>query len=609
MKKKFLLGVFLLFGFLFVLTSCNKSSSEAKIVSVDGGTIDGSSIYLFVDEDTESVLLTDIIECSDNSTWKLYFDKLGLVEIPTRIATSQNGSLVDGENNFYIVVSSVDGLTFNTYELTIYRAYLATINYYNGSYLLKSELVETGQEYTADYIPDIEGYTFNGWVTSDGETYTTGMLLEDLDLYAVKAANSYKITLDKNMEEDTSTSSQSVIYGEFFELPVPTRTGYTFLGWYVNNQRITDSSGYSLSPYMYTKNVKAVAKWESRTYTVSLNRNNTEAGIVSGSGEYDYGETVTISANTYLGYEFMGWYDENDNLVSTEEKYTFKIGSNDLNYTAKWRVKEEMEKFYFTSNLSTCEITDLKDYSMTDLTIPSYVTSIKSYAFDGATNLTSVKILEGLTYIGSYAFNDCSNLIEVVVPKSVTQIGSGAFSGCGSLVSMTLPFVGGNAYATSASSSTLFGYIFGASSFYGSTSITQYYSSYSSKTYCIPTCLKTVTITGGNINYGSFYNCSNLTSITLPSSLTSIGDKAFYNCSSLTSITIPDSVTSIGQNAFYGSTNLASVTFEDTANWYVSSSSSSYQGTALTSECLANEESAATCLKTTYVSYYWTKTN
>ena len=49
----------------------------------------------------------------------------------------------------------------------------------------------------------------------------------------------------------------------------------------------------------------------------------------------------------------------------------------------------------------------------------------------------------------------------------------------------------------------------------------------------------------------TFQNCTSLTSVTIPDSVTSIGNTAFLGCTSLTSITIPDSVTSIGEYAFY----------------------------------------------------------
>ena len=63
-----------------------------------------------------------------------------------------------------------------------------------------------------------------------------------------------------------------------------------------------------------------------------------------------------------------------------------------------------------------------------------------------------------------------------------------------------------------------------------------------------------------SIGYSAFYGCIRLTSLTLPSSVTSIGSSAFYGCSGLTSLILPSSVTSIGSSAFYGCSGLTSLT-------------------------------------------------
>ena len=65
----------------------------------------------------------------------------------------------------------------------------------------------------------------------------------------------------------------------------------------------------------------------------------------------------------------------------------------------------------------------------------------------------------------------------------------------------------------------------------------------------------------------AFSNCTSLTSVTIPDSVTSIGWYAFRDCTSLTSITIPDSVTSIGYGAFYNCTRLTEVHISDISAW------------------------------------------
>ena len=82
---------------------------------------------------------------------------------------------------------------------------------------------------------------------------------------------------------------------------------------------------------------------------------------------------------------------------------------------------------------------------------------------------------------------------------------------------------------------------------------------YGSTTYNV-TGLRSIYDFSYGYDYGSFDCCSGLTSVTIPNSVTSIGNYAFYYCSGLTSVTIPNSVTTIGERAFSGCSGLTSVT-------------------------------------------------
>ena len=162
--------------------------------------------------------------------------------------------------------------------------------------------------------------------------------------------------------------------------------------------------------------------------------------------------------------------------------------------------------------------------------------------------VTSIEVPNTIIEIGSNQFYGFNNVISITLPNSITHIGESAFESCSSLTSITIPFLGATKNGTT---NTHFGYIFGASSESDGSSY-------------IPSSLKEVIITGGNRIYsGTFLGCSNLTSITIPESVTSIGESAFSGCSSLTSITIPESVISIGESAFYNCSNLRNITIPD----------------------------------------------
>lgn len=204
---------------------------------------------------------------------------------------------------------------------------------------------------------------------------------------------------------------------------------------------------------------------------------------------------------------------------------------------------------------------------LTNIIIPTSVVTIGGGSFYNCTSLTSVTFAEGsqLTTIDNAAFQRTA-LTSITVPASVTTIGSSVFSGCSQLESMTLPFVGGSATETTGSSSNLFGYIFGPTSYDGGQAADQKYrvkhSQYTEVktiTYYIPASLQTVTITGGNQLYGAFSGCTSLQSVIIPEGITTIDKYAFNNCTSLTSIELPASVTTIDGMAFSGCTSLVNV--------------------------------------------------
>ena len=161
---------------------------------------------------------------------------------------------------------------------------------------------------------------------------------------------------------------------------------------------------------------------------------------------------------------------------------------------------------------------------LTSVNLGTNLKSIGQFAFNGCTGLTSINIPETVEIIDIGTFYGCTGLTSVVVPDSVTSIGANAFKDCTGLINITLPFVGENAKGTG---SLLFGHIFGATSYENNGAV-------------IPATLKTVVITSAkSIGYRAFFECGGLTNVVIPDSVTSIGQYAFIRCDSLESMTLP----------------------------------------------------------------------
>lgn len=179
-------------------------------------------------------------------------------------------------------------------------------------------------------------------------------------------------------------------------------------------------------------------------------------------------------------------------------------------------------------------------------TLPSSVTSIGNYAFSSCNGLTSLNIPSTVRSIGNFAFSSCTGLTSLVLPSSISLIGNSTFSYCTGLSTITFPnFM--SAIGNSAFSGTVWytnqpdaSVVYAGNVAYG------YKGNMPMKT--------TLVINSGTtvINANAFLESFGLISITLPSSVTSIGDMAF-SVTSLKSITLLSSTPlTLGKSSFAG---------------------------------------------------------
>ena len=342
------------------------------------------------------------------------------------------------------------------------NTYIVTFNA-NGGSGAPAQMSKTHGESIALHteIPIREGYSFSGWSTaSAGEVeYLPGdSYVKDADivLYAVWKPNTYVVTFDANggsgaPAQMSKTHDESLT----LSLEIPTREGYTFLGWSTTNDgEVEYDAG---STYEANAPVVLFAVWTKNKYTVSFDANGGTGAPENQTKIYDEELVLSNVKPVREGYTFLGWstskdgeidcfpggvYSDNASvqLYATWAENSAIIASGDCGRNLIWVL-------YSDGELVVDGIGDMYDYkywnnkctspwnswrsSIKSVNIKDGVTSIGDYAFYWYHDaLAKVEIASTVTVIGDYSFYQCYSLTELTIDEGVTQIGESAFEQC-----------------------------------------------------------------------------------------------------------------------------------------------------------------------------------
>ena len=237
----------------------------------------------------------------------------------------------------------------------------------------------------------------------------------------------------------------------------------------------------------------------------------------------------------------------------------------EINGTDLSMIREMAGGNYSDGKLSVLDLSEAKiveggdSYYVNDLH-NYYSTSndvIGSFAFQGCRRLTSLTLPAGITSICEGAFWGCRELTSLTLPAGITWIEFSAFDGCSGLKEVRFCINDNlDTYLTKGQTpwSVLMGKQPTVANPYKKVNcgIKYYINDKEITSIEIPSNVTTLS------NY-VFQGCSGLTSLTLPAGITEIGDYAFWGCSGLTSLNLPAGITKIGDGAFRGCSGLTSI--------------------------------------------------
>ena len=185
------------------------------------------------------------------------------------------------------------------------------------------------------------GYTFDGWFDGANEISDTGTwyFASNKTFTAHWSIITYSITYELDGGTNAANNPSTYTIESEYTLSAPTKTGYTFEGWYKEDTKITSI------PRGSTGDMKLFAKWAAILYKLTVVSEDDSKGAVSISSGSGYtSESITVTATPADDCVFKGWYHESVK-VSDASTYTFTMPANDYSLVARFFTKAKEEEW------------------------------------------------------------------------------------------------------------------------------------------------------------------------------------------------------------------------------------------------------------------------
>ena len=198
-----------------------------------------------------------------------------------------------------------------------------------------------------------ENYTFRGWSYEGIKIFDEkGTLLQVPDMaetmtFVALYSQTAILTIVSNIKgAGTLTGAGEYPYNSYVDVSAHAAQGYDFVGWYYENTLLSNTNDYKYM--MWSEDITLEARFKPASFLLSIQTNNKDCGLVllksSSNANYqptyrsrfDYKTNITIAAYSKSDIRFLGWYDENNQLVETNAVYSFIMPNHDYSLEAKW---------------------------------------------------------------------------------------------------------------------------------------------------------------------------------------------------------------------------------------------------------------------------------